>query len=273
MLLEHRQGYNLKSLLPYLKQDVSNCLYLYTDLVHYGLDQPHIRLWTEQDREPFGLIAMRYHDSFQLYGREYSSDNAESLTRMAAFLKEQNADRISGPKFLIQRLEPLLAENYTASYGAIFQIPKGSVPVEPILISSPAQFEEIPQIVDLLLTSEEFSRHYRREELIEQMRERYRTNMGRSWVIRDGNRIIGHKATFAETSDIAVISGAFLCREYRNTDLFARFSNEVNNQLCNIEHKELYFFFLKKRYIKTYSKLMGICASYGKMTKKSIQKG
>ncbi len=265
MLMERRQGFNLNLLLSYLKQDISNCLYLYMDLVHYGLDHPHIRLWTEQDREPFGLIAMRYHDSFQLYEREHSIDNDGSL---ASLLKEQNADRISGPEFLIQRLEPLLAESYTASYGAIFQIPRDSVPATPVQISSPAQFEEIPQIVDLLLTSEEFSRHYRREELIEQMQERYRTNMGRSWIVRDAGRIIGHIATFAEINDIAVISGSILLREYRDTDIYEKLSDEVFYQLCNLEHKDLYFFFLKKRYIKTYSKLIGICSSYGKMTTK-----
>ena len=70
---------DLPRVLDYLRKDLPRCLYLYADLWVYGLDNPHMAAWFQEDGAGLGKVAMEYHGSFQLYGDRDFEDTGELL--------------------------------------------------------------------------------------------------------------------------------------------------------------------------------------------------
>lgn len=242
MLVEVKTKETAERLLDELKKDIPNCVYFYMDLKKYGLSNPNIRFW--MDKEPGSdrnvrIAIMRYHDGLQMYSKGEDWDTQE----IRSFIIEQNVTRISGTESVIRRLEPLLAERYTeASYGVIFRETK-----EQIYVTAAQKYgefagmEDIPEIVELLLGTKEFGEQYSRRELTQQLQERFRTNMGRSFVIRDQGKIIAHTGTFAEVDQIAVASGLVIAEGYQGTDCFELLNREFSTLMCIDEGKEIFF--------------------------------
>lgn len=268
MLTELKREDEVKELLSCLEQDIAGCLYLYIDLMRYGLQNEHIRVWAEKKAEGFGMIAMKYHDSFQLYARLDNYRKIELLSKLFPLLRGWEPSRISGPEPLIRKIAPLFRGMYTATYGAIFRQRKESVFLTGCGKQCRiAELSDVPLIADLLMTAPEFSGSYSREELIQQMCERIRTDMGRSMIIRDKEKVNGHIATFAEAGGVAVVSGAVIRREFRNTDYFEELSEALFAKLCNEEKRDAYFFADDKRLIRLFEKTNERCGSYGKLIK------
>ncbi len=254
----------MEEILNYLKEDIPNCLYIYLDLIKYGLENPNMKTWIDRDDGAIGFIVMKYHDGFQIYSRGPIQNTSEILT----LIEEYQPERVSGNEPVIRQLEDLCANEYESSYGVIFRRTKEQLyrmPTEKRCAF--ANIGDIPEIVDLLLTEKDFEDGYSREELINQLEDRYRTKMGRSMVIRESGKIVGHMATFAETESIAIVSGAVMHKSYRNSDHFVVLADEFYDQLCRIEQKDAYFFSINKRQIALFSKLFAICAAYGKLIK------
>ena len=57
----------LDRVLCYLEKDKVNCIYLYIDLMIYGLTNPNIRVWYNEDMQGLKMVIMQYHKSFQVY--------------------------------------------------------------------------------------------------------------------------------------------------------------------------------------------------------------
>lgn len=254
----------LEEILDYLKEDVPNCLYIYLDLAKYGLENPNIKAWVDRDGKTIETVVMKYHDGFQIYSRETCGNMDQILELIQAYQPE----RISGNEQIVRRLETVYADEYESSYGVIFYREKGHPCEMPARKQCTfAGLADIPEIVDLLLTEKEFGDYYTRTELIDQLEDRYHTKMGRSMVIRDDGKIVGHVATFAESEDIAIVSGSVIHKDYRNTDCFNILNNEFYDQLCRIEQKDTYFFATGKRLITFFKKCLDVCGTYGKLAK------
>lgn len=268
MLKELKEEKALGYLLQYLKNDIANCLYLYIDLWRYGLKNKNIRVWIEEMDGYLNMVIMKYHDSFQIYTPKAELIDDKELVELIELLKTHMVSRISGQKDLIRKIEPFLSNEYTASYGVIFCKKKGSAVVPHLPFRTEfAQKEDLPEIVDLLMSSTEFSAYYSKNELLAQMKERFFTKMGRSMIIRDGKKITGHIATFAEAEGLAVMSGSLVRKEYRNTAHFEILSENFDYILCNVEQRDVYAFVTDKRQIRLAMKLKTPCAAYGKLSK------
>lgn len=265
MLTQLTEKKDLQKVLDVLKTDLHNCLYIYIDMVHYGLDNPSIKLWTSRDmNSAIDLVVMKYHDSFQIY----AADPARDMEDVLLLIDEYRPERISGQKEIVERLEAGLKNLYKSVYGVILCRRKEqiyAIPEEKRCAF--AEAEDIPKIVDLLLTEKEFRETYSREELIAQFEERFCTGMGRSMIMWQGEQIAGHIGIFAETDDFVIVSGAVVREEYRRTDAFLVLSTEFYDRICRIEQKDAYFFSTDKRQIALFKKLFEICTSYGKLTK------
>ena len=56
-------------ILEYLKKDIANCIYLYLDILNYGISTDNVTVWMEEDHQGIQWIMMKYYDSFQIYSR------------------------------------------------------------------------------------------------------------------------------------------------------------------------------------------------------------
>jgi hypothetical protein len=264
MIIQSTTTAELKEILDYLKKDIQNCLYIYIDLVQYGITNPNMKVWTSREEGTIDLVVMKYHNGFQIYSKETDRDVNDILE----LVKEYNPERISGNEAIIKQLEPLCKNNYKGSYGVVFHRTKEQLygwPTEKQCAF--ANVSDIPEIADLLLAEKEFGDYYTKDELVKQLEDRYHTKMGRSMVIRESGKIVGHMATFAETHDIAIVSGTVMDKNYRNTDHFNTLNNEFHDQICRIEQKDVYFFSTSKRHIAFFNRYFEICATYGKLVK------
>lgn len=254
----------VENVLSYLKKDVQNCLYIYIDLVRYGIANPNMMVWISKEKGTINSVIMKYHDGFQIYSKEAIRDVNDILK----LIQQYHPERISGNESIIKQLERLCKDDYKGSYGVVFHRTKEQLYGWPIERRCDfADLSDILEIADLLLAEKEFGDYYTKEEMIKQLEDRYRTKMGRSMVIRDSGKIVGHMATFAETDDIAIVSGTVMDKHYRNTDHFNTLNNEFHDQICRIEQKDVYFFSTSKRHIAFFSKYFEICATYGKLVK------
>lgn len=267
MMHEVTKDKEIKGILAYIKEDMANCLYIYIDLKQYGLDNENMKVWADKDGEIIRLVIMKYHDGFQLYSRQDNWDQKG----LVALIQQYKPERISGNEKVIRALEPLFSDSYQSTYGIILkERHKKNSEISEEMSPEIANHADIPEIAELLLTEREFQEQYTKEELINQLEERYETKMGRSMIIRDGGKIVGHIGTFAETEDVAIISGAVVAKEYRNTDYYATLSYGLSDVLCNREKKHTYFFITNKRLIRLSQKVNEICGKYGKLTKREI---
>ncbi len=254
----------VENVLSYLKKDIQNCLYIYIDLVRYGITNPNMMVWTSGEQGAINSVIMKYHDGFQIYSQEPEPD----INDILELIQEYQPERISGNEPIIQKLEPLCKVRYKSSYGVIFRRTKEQLYAMPSERKCEfADFADIPEIVELLLSEKEFGDYYTKKELVKQLEDRYQTKMGRSMVIRESGKIVGHVATFAETDDIAIASGSVIDKEYRKTDYFYTLSNEFYDQICRVEQKAAYFFSTSRRHITLFRKLFVVCTSYGKLVK------
>lgn len=267
MLKELNQKEEIEALLSKLEKDIKNCLYIYIDLQKYGIDNPNIKVWRQKSKDGSINVIMKYHNGFQLYSNR-SSYEAQDFVDL---IRKYKPDRISGNDLIIQQLAPLFQDDYKSDYGVIFCYPKQPFKenlFEGYIDCRMAKYEDIPEIVDLMLAEKSFEEQYREEELISQLEERFRTGMGRSMVVREHGKIVAHIGTFAETDNIAVISGSVVQKMYRNTDYYYILTETFVNLICGKEQKNAYYFVTNKRHIKYYEKIIGSYARYGKLIKR-----
>ncbi len=250
-------------ILQYLKRDVQDCVYLYIDIINYGISSAHMKVWyTEEDGE-LSLVAMKYYDSYQIYSHKTDC----RLDGLCELLRENPAAMVSGRKDLIERLEREL-EGYTATYGIVFCInPSGGSQESEFQITQATQ-EDTMDIARLMCSDDNFAAHYTVEGLSEQLADRIRTKTGRSYIARnDKGKLIAHIATFAETEDVAVVSGSVVLPEYRKTDVFVQLDSYMGYHMWQ-ERKRLYAFANSKKMIKLQKMYETVCGEYGKLERR-----
>lgn len=245
-------------ILEYLKKDIANCIYLYIDILNYGISSDNISVWIEEYNQDIQWIAMKYYDSFQIYSR----NELCNLENLLPLIQTYKVSMISGPKRIIQQLHEKCGL-YQVSYGAIFFMDKyrkidSGPPIEK------AKEADVREIAKLICSDPEIGGHYEVENLAIQLADRIRTGTGRSYIIRESGKIAAHSAAYAETKDIAVVGGTIVSPKYRNTNYYMLLSNYMLQELLN-EDKKVYTFAVSPKMINYHNILHKQCGEYGKL--------
>lgn len=251
-------------ILAYLKPEIQDCIYLYIDIMNYGVCGEHMRVWLEErqgnEQGDIRFVAMKYYNSFQLYG--HGGD--WSLEDLCSLLKENPVAMISGRKDIIERLEPHLT-GYKATYGAVFVMDQYRELKDATSIQTATE-SDAEEIAELICSDEEIGGHYTVEGLTEQLRERIRTKTGRSYIIREDGLLVAHSATYAEAEGVAVVGGTIIRPKARNTNYYILLSNYMMQQLSK-EHKTAYTFSVSEKMIRYHGMMHTGCGEYGKLVK------
>lgn len=262
---EHREQ---DMILAYLEKDIVNCLYMYADISKYGVDGPHMSVWYDEDEAGLRMIVMKYHNSFQVYTNRGFHD----LGGLLDLVHQEKPFGIFGRKEIIQELENNLADRYLSEYGVVFKIEyldpekqRGvledcTVPIE---LAVP---EDTPAIAQLLCSDKELGRVYTVDSLTHELAERIRTGMGRSYMIRDGERVVAHTATYAECDKFVINSGFIVHPDYRDTE-YANWLTAKSNLVFQLEGKVRYFFAINQKLIRWQIRTgTQLVAEYGKLS-------
>ncbi len=256
------------AILEYLKKSVAECIYMYIDILNYGVVSENMAVWLQEQDGQIELVVMKYFDSFQVYSHRRAIDVGPVL----ALLQEYPVTMVSARRDIIEQLEGVCS-GYHAVYGAVFDVSYlrrtfwamgGTKPCA--LKVTEAVEDDAAEIAELLCSDDTFRVNYKEEDLARQLAERIRTHTGRSVIIRMDGRIVAHDATFAEAEGVAVVSGLVIRPEYRGLGCYEALVSYLGDQLVN-EGKIPYAFAITDKTIRYHRAVYTECGEYGKLVK------
>lgn len=251
-------------ILETLKRDILSNVYMYIDIVNYGINKEEFaQLWIAREDGQIKTLVLKYYSSFQLY---MVSD--VDFSDVLELVFKHQPSMISGRAQTIKRLGFLLSESYKATCGVVLLQPfieLGKLTIEP----EAASISDMEEIARLICSDESIGSHYDTNELTQQLLQRSLDKTGRSYVVRDNGRIIGHYGTYAEASEIAVMGGLIVSKEHRGKGIARILHQYVSNSLIE-ESKRAVLFCSDEQILKMYLYFGAkICSDYGKLTLKN----
>lgn len=262
-MLKEAKREDLDRILKYLKPDVQNCIYMYTDIFMYGVDNSNMKIWYADKEGKMNVVVMKYHDSISVY-----SDLSDwDVNGVVSLIKEQNVTMVNARREMINEMAPLLEDNYYTDYGYIVRL-DNYVPVGLENECTMATLDDVPEIAELLSQDEFYKDSYTAKEIEEQFTERMTTGMGRSCIIRRDGKIVAHCASFTEADGIAVRAGTICHKDYRGQKLGIAVENYITMYM-NEHGYQWYTFLVEENRREAFEKIGNpVVAYYGKLIKK-----
>lgn len=256
----------VKDVLAYMEDDLPNCLYLYGDIVRYGINDPNMTVWFSEKDGKINAVVMKYYSGSHVYSKNLDYDLEEVVEK----LQEINVDRISSQREVIEALAEAMADEYDAEYGVVFQHyhyreMKSRVKIER------AKPEDADAIAELLMTNELYRNTYERQKLATELADRMRSGIGRSYIIRDGDRIVAHDGVLLETDKYMVQGLALVHDDFRSKFYGPILESYMINDIRE-EGKDVYAMIAEGNRLEGFEKMGNkIRAHYGKMFRRALQ--
>lgn len=260
-----------RRILNYLEEDVENCLYMYADISKYGVEGKNVTVWYDMDDIGIRMVVMKYHNNFQIY----SNRGFKELESVISLINYQRPQGVFGRKEIITNLVNPLNEQYEAEFGFVFRGKTLDVnKLDRKLKESNtdivmAKESDVYKIAQLLCLDKDVKAIHTEQSLAKELKDRMRTKMGRSYIIRKGNEVIAHNATYAECDKFVVVSGLMVHPDFRNTE-YAYLLDLKSSMEFQKEGKNRYFFVTNDRVIHWHKTIKTpIAGEYGKLLFKS----
>jgi uncharacterized protein len=248
-----------------LKKDILNNVYMYIDIITYGLNNDFMKVWIHRDSKEIKKIVLKYYDSFQIYVAEGEQD----YTDIISLILEYKPAMISGKRDIIKSLNIRTNELYEDTYGVVLTQSYVKI-TENNLNPTLAEKKDLEESAKLICTDKGIGGHYNPIDLMNQFINRYEDRTGRNYIIKDNGNIIAHYATYAEAEGIAVMGGLIVSAEYRGKG-YARLLHSYLSNILIEEGKEAVLFCHEENVLKMYLNLGAkIHSRYGKLTLKNI---
>ena len=254
---------DIDKIISYLKGNVQDCIYMYIDIKKYRLNNPAMKVWITKDQEDqINFVVMQYHTSISLFSAGEEIPEKELLN----LVEQIRPNSITGKKELVEKLHSSLESQYYAEYGFIFKYENFHDFGGYDLVEK-AEDKDTMEIARLVTSDEDVGSYYEIEDYAKQLQERMRAGMGRSYIIRDAGKIIGHIATYAELDDIAVTSGLKVDSTFEGRMLGAVLESYIVHRMRE-EGFSVYTFVINKRRYKLLKNMKNpVVGEYGKMMK------
>lgn len=209
-----------------LEQHFLEVPYLYANVQKYGVGNDNIQLWTDESEGEINGIYLKYYECMHFF-----TDNTN-------YPKDEFIRMIlnHSPKVIMledsfgKKVESELIDTYYPRPEYIVELKpeqSGTI-VDDVLEAKESDFEEI---TDLLMSDPVYSEVYNRDELINQLLERYRDGFGKAYVIKRDNRIVTAYIINGECDQYYVLGGLITHSDYRHKGLGQRILNHVLREL------------------------------------------
>ena len=100
----------------YIGDDYNKCLYLYLDLMKYGVTNENVKSWLDFKDDEITSVVLKYYSGMHIFSKNKNCDYDNIINLIA----EENPSIICAEKFLIENLFKLLDnEEYNATYGSV----------------------------------------------------------------------------------------------------------------------------------------------------------
>ena len=251
----------LPVILNQISKDKLQNVYLYIDVLVYGVDDANIDIWFELFDDGI-VILLRYYDSFQVF----KSTSAALPENISAVIEKYKPKMISARLDVAKELSLYLDANYQLTSGYVLKYDGATeqdIKQSEVSYASKSDFEEIAK---LICSDDEIGAHYSVDVLQEQLISRMESKTGRNVVIKDKSKLVAHFATYAEVSGLAVLGGLIILPEYRGKG-YARLLMSYLSEILIKEKREVILFCNNEHILKMWIKLgASIYNNYGKLT-------
>lgn len=254
---------DISRILAHLKKDIENCLYMYIDIKSYGTD--NVTVWFDEDQDGIIYVAMKYHDSFQLYTDRNEFDTGE----LVAMLRKDSPSMINACEKMMKLIQDDFTDDYNPIWGTILELSRFAGLETNAVKVEVATMDDIGEIAELICNDEYYSDAYTYDEIYGQLRERMETDMGISYVVREDGKIIAHNSITAQCDDICIAGMLIVHRNARNNNISIELERFIIEETKR-RGKRLFGFSTDKRRMRVF-KLMGnsTAAIYGKLIHRS----
>lgn len=227
-------------ILSYIGSDYASCLYLYLDLVKYGIDSGIIDVYIQTTSNKVEAVLLKYYSCLHVYSRGNKFDAEELATFFLdnkytiLYCPAETAGRIYDAFPDKTKKQVIITEGWVAQIKNVDRKPKG--------LSILAAKEDFEQIVRLIYEDDDIGRAYKIEELSKQLEERNKEGYARNLVIKKDDLVIAHACTNAEIGNIAVVAELLVRKEYRKQGYASEIWRDICGKLIS-EGKEVYSFY------------------------------
>lgn len=231
------------TILSYIALDYSSCLYLYLNLIKYGIESNTVDVFIQHEDDDISAVLLKYYSCLHVYSKGNSFDAGELADFFSSneftmlYCTKQTADKIYA--FLPQKI----MHRASITYGWVAKIEK--IDKKPRGLAIPAKEKDFDQIVKLIYDDEDISRSYKYDELAKQLKERNKEGYTRNLVIKQEDLVVAHACTNAEITDIAVVAELLVRKEFRRKGYATEIWRTICSQLLS-EEKEVYSFYYSK---------------------------
>lgn len=253
---------DMPRIMSYLEQDLANCLYMYGDLEVYGLEDPNISLWYSEKDGELNAVVFKYFQGSHVFSLKRDCD----LDEVADHLVEINVDRVCSDGDTIRALHERLSDRFTAEYGRTLRLDSYRE-FKPDVEIEEATIEDVDKIVDLMMSHPLYSESYSADQLKEELTDRIGRGIGRSFIIRNGDRIIAHDSFNLETDKYAIAGLALVHDDFRKTFYGVYLESHMVNQILR-ENKVLYAMLFDMKRVAGFIRMGNTdVGEYGKMNR------
>lgn len=245
----------------YIGNEYYKCLYLYLDLKQFGADSEYVTSWIQSHEGKITSVCLKYHTALHLY----SKDNVFDVEELVNHINEVTPTIICASADTIKILSPYTtSKGFIPEYGHIGRFTSFE-PSDPNVQIIKATLADVTEIAKLLYEDEDIGASYSFDDLVAQMKERLTQGFVRSYIIKDGNKVIAHFGTGAEVGKVCTINYVITKNAYRGKGLSTNLFRYACKQLKE-EGKEIYSVYYPENSRRLHHK-MGFedCCECGKL--------
>lgn len=212
----------------------------------YGLNNENLKFWVDFEDDEIKCVVLKYYSGMHVFSKNGDCDFDE----VAKLIGDEEPSVVCAEKYLIEELSGRVSD-YKAEYGWIRVLSKHYDCEDSI--AERASPDDLADIVNLIL-DDHMGEFHEFDELIAQFREREDDDFGRSYVIKDGDRISSSASTTAEVDGVAVLSYVITVPEYRGKGLATKVCAKLCNDMID-DGKKVYLVNYTEESVRLYDKL------------------
>lgn len=208
----------------YIGREYFKCLYLYLDFHQFGTESNIVDVYIQKDNDSVTSISLKYHSALHIYSQKLDFD----IDELVGHIRQICPSIICAERVCIEKLAPALSKDgYESEFGHIGKMVNFD-PSDTDVEIKKACLDDIDSIAELLYSDDDIGASYSLNDLKQQIYERLSTGFVRSYVIKDGERVVCHAGTGAEVVGVSTFAYLVTDKDYRGKG----FGTKITSYTC-----------------------------------------
>lgn len=225
-------------------------VYLYIDYLTYGCCNNNIKtLIVYNSNQKPCVIIYEYFQSIQLMIVGVIDEYA--LSELSTFFITTDYRRLTGPTSLMNEVM-IRTQKYHITHGHIMKY----TAIDDYYSDKAefAKFSDFEEIAKLIYLDKELGKGYTYDNILMQLRIRYKEKQCENMVVRIGETIVSHVATYAVLPDLVVVSGMITIPSFRGMGFGGQLLRTFSNHLISNNRTPILYCY-QDEYYSWYQKL------------------